>query len=211
MIVRTWVVTDQCTNTATFEQIIFVVQLEKAEIEIDICVEDDAIDLLNYLPEGFDTNGTFTIEDDDITLSGSIFNPADHEPLQEYIISYSSEDGSCKFNSDFFIEVNKDCLPCDPDNLIISKAVTVNGDGINDFFEISGLEQCDYAYNVMIFNRWGERVYESEDYKNDWGGFSPSGSIGNAGILPTGTYYYIITVANSEFPPRNGYIYIGTK
>jgi len=62
----------------------------------------------------------------------------------------------------------------------------------------------------MIFNRWGDKVYEGQDYQNTWGGESPRGSIGTNGILPSGTYYYIINVVNRpEFGQLNGYIYLG--
>jgi gliding motility-associated-like protein len=211
MIVRTWVVTDQCTNTATFEQVIFVMQVEKELIDIDICIEDDPIDLLSYLPEGWDTNGTFTVLEGDVTLDGSIFDPRDHEVFEEYSIAYEALDTSCKFYADFTINTNKDCLPCDPNNLIISKTITVNGDGVNDYFEITGLEQCNYIYDVMIFNRWGTEVFADSDYRNDWGGYSPEGSFGSKSSVPTGTYYYIITLPGNEIEPINGYIYIGSN
>ncbi len=209
IIVRTWNVTDSCGNTATFEQLIFVMQPEKEFITIDICVEDPAIDLLDYLPAGFDATGVFTVEDG-VVLNGSMFEPNNHK-VGEYLISYAAEDTSCKFYADFTINVNTDCLPCDINDLIVSKTITVNGDGINDYFEITGLESCAYTYQVMLFNRWGTKVYESNDYQNDWGGYAPNSSLGSAGILPTGTYYYMISLSNTEIKPINGYIYIGSK
>ncbi len=209
MIIRTWNVTDQCANTATFEQVIIVMQLEKEFISIDICIEDPAIDLTNYLPAGFDTNGTFTLENGEVLNDGS-FDPSQYE-VNEYLISYASEEGDCKFYADFTININADCLPCDPKDIVTSKTITVNGDGINDFFEITGLENCDYVYHIMVFNRWGAKVFESEDYQNDWGGYAPNSSVGSAGILPTGTYYFMITLKGTDFEPVNGYIYIGSK
>ena len=209
IIVRTWNVTDSCNNTATFEQLIFVMQAEKELITVDICIEDPAIDLLEYLPSGYDTSGVFTTEDGAV-LNDSMFNPTNYN-VGEYLIYYAAEDTSCKFYADFTINVNADCLPCDIKDLIVSKTITVNGDGINDYFEITGLESCAYTYQVMIFNRWGTKVFESNDYQNDWGGYAPNSSVGSAGILPTGTYYYMISLSNTEIQPINGYIYIGSK
>jgi len=94
---------------------------------------------------------------------------------------------------------------------MISKTITANGDGVNDLFEITGLEGCNYTYNVKIFNRWGNIIYESNDYSNDWGGFAPDNSMGNSGMLPSGTYYYIIRFGTPEVKPVNGYIYIGSN
>ena len=211
MIVRTWNVTDACTNMATFEQVIFVLQVDKELIEIDICIEDEPIDLLSYLPEGFDTNGIFTIEDGNVSLDGSIFNPMSHV-LQQYRISYEAADTLCNFYAEFTIDVNKNCVPCDINDLIVSSTITVNGDGVNDYFQLQGLEQCEFSYKVMIFNRWGTTVFEAENYENDWSGFSPSGSFGSTKILPSGTYYYIISVADRpEIKPINGFIYIGSE
>ncbi|WP_394975007.1 Calx-beta domain-containing protein, partial [uncultured Croceitalea sp.] len=214
MLIRTWNVTDSCGNTASFEQIIFVFQPQLEEVTIDICIEDEAIDLLNYLPESFDANGTFEVLEGNVVLNGSMFNPIDHLP-GEYKIAYSSIEGDCKYYVDFTIVVNTDCVPCGRGEIEISEAVTANGDGINDTFEIKGVEFCQFTFGVQIFNRWGDKVYEAKDYRNDWNGSSPGGSVGSSGVLPSGTYYYIISATNNELgitlEPFNGFIYLGTK
>ncbi|MEM1340594.1 MAG: Calx-beta domain-containing protein, partial [Bacteroidota bacterium] len=211
MIVRTWEVTDSCGNTATFEQLIFVMQYQPEEITITICVEDAAIDLRNYLPEPFDTEGTFEIQQGNAVLEATIFDPADLE-VGEYLISYSAQNDTCSYFAEFYINVNSDCVPCGRDEIEVSSAVTANGDGINDMFEISGAEYCNYTYEVMLFNRWGDKVFESANYENDWGGFAPNNAFGTSGMLPAGTYYYIIKVnERPEFEPFNGYIYLGTN
>ncbi|MFD0799348.1 gliding motility-associated C-terminal domain-containing protein, partial [Maribacter chungangensis] len=112
---------------------------------------------------------------------------------------------------DFTINVNADCVPCSINEIEVSKTITANGDGINDLFAITGAEFCDFTFNVMIFNRWGNKVYEGTDYQNNWGGESPDNKLGTSGMLPTGTYYYIIDVISEENPTEkvNGYIYLG--
>jgi gliding motility-associated-like protein len=57
---------------------------------------------------------------------------------------------------------------------------TPNGDGINDFFDLSGLPE---GVHLKIFNRWGKLVYEKENYDNSW----------DARDVPGGVYYYIAT------------------
>ena len=213
-ILRTWNVSDECGNTATFEQTIFILQYQLEEISIEICVEDGPIDLLDYLPEAFDASGTFEITQGDTVLDGTNFDPSGLE-LGEYLISYSAQDGPCQFFADYVIDVNSDCVECSRDRVVVNKTVTVNGDGVNDFLEISGVEYCPYTFGIMIFNRWGDKVFEVDDYRNDWGGASPGGSFGNSGTLPSGTYYYIISIfdseANANLEPINGYIYLGTN
>ena len=137
-----------------------------------------------------------------------------HEP-GEYKIAYNSTEGTCKYYVDFTVIVDTECVPCGRGDIIISKAVTANGDGVNDFFEIKGVEYCAFSFDVMIFNRWGTKIAEIQDYQNDWGGESPDGSFGQSGMLPTGTYYYIITATDKNtgtiLEPFNGYIYLGTN
>jgi gliding motility-associated-like protein len=53
------------------------------------------------------------------------------------------------------------------DRTIPPNVFTPNGDNINDTFEIPSRAT---GWKLKIFNRWGEKLYESEDYKNDWDG-----------------------------------------
>ena len=62
---------------------------------------------------------------------------------------------------------------------IIPNIITPNGDDINDKFRITGLGNNT---NLTIYNRWGMKVYEVLDYKNDWEGEN----------LIDGVYYYKI-------------------
>lgn len=60
----------------------------------------------------------------------------------------------------------------------IPNVITPNGDGENDAWVISGLGRSGGA--VKVFNRWGNLVYESGHYGNNW----------KARDLPDGTYFY---------------------
>lgn len=72
--------------------------------------------------------------------------------------------------------------------LKIPNTFTPDGDGINDRFVIRGLEL--YPQNELtIINRWGNHVYERQNYSNDWTG---------NGLLE-GTYFYILKLTD-----RNG-------
>ena len=67
--------------------------------------------------------------------------------------------------------------------LKIPNTFTPNGDGLNDYFEIRGLESFS-EYRLTVFNRWGNEVYRSDRYRNDW----------NGGGLGEGTYYYALEI-----------------
>ena len=210
MIERTWYATDTCGNEVTFYQTIFVMQAQLEEIFIDICVLDDPIDLTNYLPDHFDKNGTFTSITPGTYLNNTQFVPYGLV-VGDYEVSYAAVNGTCTYYADIVVSVNDDCLVCKPEILDISKTVTPNGDGINDYFRIRSEQYCEWTFNVMVFNRWGDKVYEGKNYNNDWGGTSPDNAVGRSGILPAGTYYYIIEIVGSEFKPINGYIYLGNS
>ena len=75
---------------------------------------------------------------------------------------------------------------CDID---IPNTFSPNEDGINDTWEIKNLEvylDCE----VQVYNRWGDRVFHSVGYLNEWNGSSGSGS------LPSAVYYYVINIGS---------------
>lgn len=68
--------------------------------------------------------------------------------------------------------------------------ITANGDGINDYFEIANLPSNT---EVIILNRWGNVVFKSENYQNNWDGKDTSGK-----LLAEGVYTYKYTTENGE-------------
>lgn len=67
-----------------------------------------------------------------------------------------------------------------------------NGDGINDVFLIPNIE--DYpAIKLTIFNRWGNLIYQDDDYSNDWGLTNFNGD-----VLIDGVYFYTAEVINDK-------------
>ncbi|MEZ5057679.1 MAG: gliding motility-associated C-terminal domain-containing protein [Saprospiraceae bacterium] len=77
--------------------------------------------------------------------------------------------------------------------LIIYTAISPNEDGVNDYLYIENIEFFP-DNTVIIFNRWGNKVYEKTGYTNDlpWHGTF------NNDALPDGTYYYIIEDGEGE-------------
>ena len=67
----------------------------------------------------------------------------------------------------------------------ITSLFTPNNDGINDYWYIPDLEQYG-TIQVTVYNRFGQPVYQSDSYQNDWDG------TWNGYPLPSATYYYII-------------------
>jgi gliding motility-associated-like protein len=91
---------------------------------------------------------------------------------------------------------------CDDVIVIVNNGVSPNNDGLNENFEVANLEA--YTGNVLsIYNRWGDKVYESTPYENNWSGQNNVGGIGSED-LPAGTYFYILELGEEE--PIKGYI-----
>ncbi|NNK87496.1 MAG: gliding motility-associated C-terminal domain-containing protein, partial [Flavobacteriaceae bacterium] len=121
---------------------------------------------------------------------------------------------------DIVIDVNDLCIdyPCvrSFDDVRITKLVTPNNDGIHDYFEVDfeineDARDCSVRVDVMIFNRWGNKVFQAENYQNEWNGAAPSGAFGNSPTLPSGSYYYVVELVNSGLKPIQGYIYLGVE
>ena len=103
-----------------------------------------------------------------------------------------------------------DCMPIGLD-LIVPQVISPNGDGVNDKFEVNGI--YDYPNNVlMIYNRWGNLVYQTHGYNNDWDGKNLE-TVGIGGNdLPVGTYFYVLDLGKEGNTPEQnllkGYIYL---
>ena len=89
------------------------------------------------------------------------------------------------------------CIPTEL-RLFVPNSFTPNGDGINDIFLPKGIFVSEY--NLQIFNRWGEKLFESDDLNKGW-----DGSFKNK-VCQLGTYYYQIRGkgANGKSEVHNG-------
>jgi gliding motility-associated-like protein len=56
-----------------------------------------------------------------------------------------------------------------------------------------------FPENVMlIFNRWGDKVFEATPYMNTWDGKSQSGVRIGGDQLPVGTYFYVLDLGDGS-------------
>ena len=95
-------------------------------------------------------------------------------------------------------------------NLVIPSAFSPDADGINDLWTIRGGLNENYPNNkIVIFNRWGIKVYESKGYQNDWDGtYNNNMSTTSSSNLPVGTYFYVLDLNGDGSDVRKGYVYI---
>ncbi|RXK50819.1 T9SS type B sorting domain-containing protein [Aquirufa rosea] len=117
-------------------------------------------------------------------------------------------------------DINYGALPdCDKDgidnrldadicDIFAPQAISPNQDGLNDVLIIPGIFRMQ-PNHLYIYNRWGELVYETENYQNNWGGLTDKtlGVLTNDGRLPDGTYYYTVDF-NGKYPTIRTFVYI---
>jgi gliding motility-associated-like protein len=119
----------------------------------------------------------FTSSSNPITITGSNFGT--------YNVAVTNTD-FCTITKS--IEVSNLCS--------IPNVVTPNNNQNSDF-DLTGLN----VLNLEIYSRWGRLVYNKENYINQW-----HGQNNTDGLLPDGTYFYLIKLNNGE--DKTGWVYL---
>jgi gliding motility-associated-like protein len=83
-------------------------------------------------------------------------------------------------------------------DIVFPNVFTPNSDGINDLFEIQNLPDNT---EVIILNRWGNVVFSSSNYQNNWDGKATSGK-----ELVDGVYTYIFKTQNEKI--GHGFVHL---
>jgi gliding motility-associated-like protein len=84
-----------------------------------------------------------------------------------------------------------------PTDFFIPEGFSPNGDGTNDLFVIRGI--LNFPKNkFLIYNRWGNKVYEASPYINMWDGRSMFGLRVGSNELPIGTYFYVLDLMDGS-------------
>ena len=79
------------------------------------------------------------------------------------------------------------------DALYIPNAFSPNGDGINDLFEVQVRDVVNEISQMIIFNRWGEVVYQANDFNPNYNNIGWDGKMKGQDLL-SGIYIYIVEV-----------------
>ena len=88
--------------------------------------------------------------------------------------------------------------------VVVFNGLSPDGDGINDFMFIKYVDVVEGALQnkVTIFNRWGDTVFDIQNYNNADRVFT---GLSNKGAeLPAGTYFYKIELSGNK--PLTGFI-----
>jgi gliding motility-associated-like protein len=107
----------------------------------------------------------------------TIVNPVASIESSTWITVQVTDTNNCRTYDSIYITI-QDC----ESSIYIPNAFTPNGDGNNDGYRIFG--NCIQLNQLLIFNRWGEKVWETKDMEKEWNGYYK-------GVLqPSGVYVY---------------------
>lgn len=90
-------------------------------------------------------------------------------------------------------------------DIIVYNGFSPNGDTSNPYFQIGNITLLEPQNKVSIFNRWGDRVFEIENYDNNANRFEGKNKNGNE--LPSGVYFYRIEFSSGR-EELSGYLTI---
>jgi gliding motility-associated-like protein len=102
-----------------------------------------------------------------------------------YWVSVATEHGCMDTDSIYVLMATGEELP--EVKLWIPNAFTPDGDGLNDTFKAVPSNENITDFHMMIFNRWGEFLWESYDIGTGWDG------IHQGKMSPNDTYVYKVT------------------
>jgi gliding motility-associated-like protein len=146
-------------------------------------------------------SGTFTWYTDATLLSvfgtGSSIAPAGNNGTVIYYVTETLN--GCEGPASTVTITIQDC------EIIVPTAITPNGDGVHDTWEIVDLDDV-YPNNVVtVFNRWGNIIYQST--KGNYAGKPWDGTYeGNA--LPVASYYFVIDFNDEDKGTQTGIVSI---
>ncbi|MCL4857661.1 MAG: gliding motility-associated C-terminal domain-containing protein, partial [Flavobacteriales bacterium] len=84
--------------------------------------------------------------------------------------------------------------------VVIPNVFSPNADGQNDLFKVSGIGITNVS--ITVFNRWGQKVFNTNQLNDGWDGRTNSGT-----EVPEGTYYFVIEVTTTtSTETKTGYL-----
>ena len=179
-----------CANVGSGSAQLEIVNSPKANISFS----PSFINMLD--PEVFFTNSSiFALSylwdfGDNSSLSYDFEPTHQYQEEGSYIVTMVAQNASCIDTAVINVIVNPYYT------LFVPNTFTPNNDGVNDIFKPigKGIDQ----YEIVIYNRWGDEVFRSNDINIGWDG----------GEVISGTYTYKITIEDKlgEFHNKSGFI-----
>lgn len=143
----------------------------------------------------------YTSFEDALELNNQIFLPEAYQSISNPQSIFVRLDNDICFTIDSFQISTEDCPP------FIPEGFSPNNDGINDFFEISGLLNIFTEHELLIYSRNGNLIFKGNNDIGFWDGTSNEGLLYD-GSVPAGLYYYVLNLNHPDFKPFIGWVYL---
>lgn len=135
-------------------------------------------------PSGPD-GATFIWVPDSLLSAGDVPNPVAQPTTTTWFYLTVTDPNGCQAVDSVLVTV----LP----DMVVPSGFTPNGDGWNDQWIIDFIDLFPNV-EVEVYNRWGELLFQSVGYRVPWDGRY------KGGLVPVGTYYYVIKLNDPEYP-----------
>ncbi len=110
----------------------------------------------------------------------------------KYWLEVSDFDG-CKGKDTINVSLNQDC-----ENIIyFPSGFTPNNDGRNDIFKPTAKAPLE-IYQLAIFNRWGQKIFQTNDILQGWNGFYKNNIADNGTYIWQAIYKFYNEATKSE-------------
>lgn len=175
--------TDQVEVTGLAVNAAFTVSEEEGFSPLSVSVTDNSFggDICNW-----------TLNNNAVNIQNLVLT----EPGEYNLIHSCSNSEGCADQDSVLIVVKSAEL-----EVLVPNVFTPNGDGYNDVFKVKS--ENVKTFSGVIFNRWGNKIFEWSDAAQGWDG----------GSSPDSTYFYIIkgTSIKDEAFERKGYVHLISK
>lgn len=193
-----------CGNETTSSDIINNIVLEVEQEGFNNTLSWNSFKEGSLIPANYDIYRIVSNFDPELIGSFSNFNSFQNniEPLQSYsqfcYFVRATEEGISESD---YSQSNTVCIYLKP-KVYIPEAFTPNDDGINDLFQ-PVFTFIPKDFELRVYNRWGNIIFETGDYTKAWNGKEPNGSSAPAGAY---IYYLRIKSPNDQIVEERGNI-----
>jgi gliding motility-associated-like protein len=197
---------DACTDTFATSQVgIEIYNPPLVDAGEDQTIEPGTSASLNGVTDGGSGVYSFKWEPAALLIDNTVGNPETVILTKDTIFMLTVDDliSGCTVTDSVRIRIIPKSNPAEEECIVIHNVITPNGDGANDTWIIDCIESFPYN-KVVIFDRWGDKVNEFENYNNTtilWNGTNDKGE-----KLPDGTYYYVLTIKDGS--TRSGWVFV---
>ncbi len=203
--------TDETNNTATQTINLLLSPVTTILPNLELCDEGNDIAIFNLTQQenlltiAINTIVYYETYNDAVAEINEVIDAVSYENIsnpQTIYVRINNDD--CSQIISFEISI----ITCLCDDLELNSGFSPNGDGFNDTFTISCINDVFENYTFKIYNRYGTLVFEG-NRQNIWDGHANRGLTNKGSLLPVGTYYYVFNLYDARNPNLiTGWVYL---